>query len=76
MYDWDDILDGYKAGKRAGAEDSQIGARFRSAWVAARELGFFDDEWKRKGFTIGYLSFFEKGVVTDSEGRVTQIGKP
>jgi len=66
----DSLLAGYEAGKRAGEADSQIGAVFRSAWGAARELGFYDDRLSRKGFTLGYLESFGDGVLTDSEGRV------
>jgi hypothetical protein len=68
--DLDSLIAGYEAGKRAGEADSQIGAVFRSAWGAARELGFYDDRLSRKGFTLGYLESFGNGVLTDSEGRV------
>ena len=68
--DLDSLIAGYEAGQRAGEDDSRIGALFRGAWGAARELGFYDDRLSRKGFTLGYLESFGDGVLTDSEGRV------
>jgi hypothetical protein len=60
----------FEEGAKAGKDDSQIGNKFRSAWGAARELGYFDDKRIRNVFTTGYLSEIGKQVVTDQDGIV------
>ena len=58
------------AGYRAGRKDTRIGARFRGAWAAARDLGYYDDLKERRAFTSAYLISVPY-VDVDETGRVT-----
>ena len=68
------LMVGYKAGCTAGEHDTTPGNIFRGAWGAARELGFYDNETTRKGFTIGYVGMLGNGVTTDENGKTINAG--
>lgn len=76
------MLGAYHSGQGWAAEETRVGAKFRGALGAARELGMTDamaerdPQWRaiRSMFLSGYMDYLKEGdLYTDENGNVVRF---